>query len=107
MAHQVKVLENTPQTRSLVANPAYPKIASVPVAVTGGSAGPKTFVQKIQSAYKTVVVFVGAILALLTQIGPLMNFIPESQRVYYTGAVLFLTAVSTFLVQNQKFVDEL
>lgn len=103
----MKVLENTPTIQSLVTNPTRPDIKSVPVKVIAGSNGPLTFKQKVQSAYKAIVAFVGTLLTLVSQIQSLTPFLPEQYRHWIGLGLTGLTLVSTLLTTNQKFVESL
>jgi hypothetical protein len=70
-------------------------------------AGSVTFFDKVKGYYHTLITVVGSILALLNQFTPLTNFLPDNVRGAITAAILFLTAVSNFLVSNQQWVNDL
>lgn len=103
-----KRIERIPaaQVRTLVADPTV-ETKAVMVKVVESTDGPVTWKEKVKKSYKAAVTFVGALVTLLTQVGPITEVLPEKIRVYLGIATVGVTALLTFLVKNQVWVDEL
>jgi len=60
----------------------------------------------IRKYYKTVVAAVGALLVLLNEVTPVLDFIPDGTAKHvFNVAVTIVTAVSVFLVKNEPLVE--
>lgn len=76
-------------------------------AVVNSKAGPLTWRDKVKEYYHTIIIFVTSLVALLTQITPLGNFLPEQYRGWLAAAVLIVGTILTFLKSNEVWVQKL
>lgn len=70
-------------------------------------AGPVTWRDKIKAYYHTVIIVVTGLLAFLTEVTPLGNFLPDQYRAWFAGGVLFVGSLVTFLKSNETWVNNL
>lgn len=80
---------------------------AVTVKVTKETDGPVTLIQKLQGYYKALIVLVGAILVIVNQATPIVNFLPANIQHYFNSIVVVLTAISVILVKNQTWINSL
>jgi hypothetical protein len=106
MAQRIELI--TPgQIQNADAGTAPPlQTTQIPVVVTG-TADKVGWLQKIKSSYKAIVAFIGALVILASQIQAITPFLPAQFRGWIGAGVAILTAISTFLVSNEKWVDNL
>lgn len=75
--------------------------------VVNVKAGPVTWRDKVKAYYHTVIIVVTGLLAFLTEVTPLGNFLPDQYRAWFAGGVLFVGALVTFLKSNETWVNNL
>jgi hypothetical protein len=88
-------------TKSRIAvppNTAVHSLVTAPqVQVLETGVGPAMLIDKFKAYYKSAIVLVGAVLAILNQVSPLGAFLPATARGWLTTAIAVLTVVSAFL----------
>jgi len=62
--------------------------------------------QRIAGAWKAIIAFIGAVLTLLTQIGPFAHFLPPQYKALIGTATAVLTGILTFMKANEHWVDD-
>jgi len=107
MAYKVKRVSKAaaPNIASFVSE--QPHNQAIPVKVVSGSEGPLTIKQKFQAGYKATVAFVATLATLATQVQTLTPFLPDRERTWIGVGVAIIGTISTFLVKNEEFVENL
>lgn len=78
-----------------------------PVKVVNAKTGPVGFLDKAKGYYKGLIAAVGAILVIVNELTPLLNFLPGQDKQYVTLVIGVLTTAATFLKSNEHWVDDL
>jgi hypothetical protein len=68
--------------------------------------GTVTVLDRVRGYYKGLIALIGALLVTINELTPITDFLPADQRHWITIAVSALTALSTTLVANEKWVDD-
>ena len=83
------------------------KAANGTPAVIDSKPGPVTKVDKAKEYYHTIIAVVTAILAFLTEVGPIGDALGDPVKTWVTGAIVFIGALLTFLKSNEVWVQRL
>lgn len=105
MATRIEAVRNSSGQLHTVA--AVVPTPAVKVKVTKRTDGPVTLLQKLQGYYKAGIAFVAAVLVILNEVTPITDFLPGTVKHYFDVIVAIVTAISTLLVKNQQWVDDL
>lgn len=84
-----------------VHGPVAPKVQ-----VLTTSTGLVTWADKLKGYYKGLITAVGAVLVIANELTPAFDFLPVQDKAYVTAGIAALTALSTFLVSNEHWVDD-
>lgn len=93
---------------TLAADPNAPKVGSVPVVVASQTVGPVSFFQKLAGYYKSLIVLIGSVLALLVapEIGPFEHLLPPTEQKWLTLGIAALTVFLTWLKSNEHWFED-
>lgn len=69
--------------------------------------GSVTFLDKAKGYYKGLIAALTALLVIVNEVTPVLNFLPGQDKQYVTAAIAVVGVALTFLKDNEHFVDDL
>jgi predicted benzoate:H+ symporter BenE len=60
----------------------------------------------LKGYYKGAITAITALLVIVNELTPVLNFLPGQDKQYVTAAIAFVGAVLTFLKDNEHWVDD-
>lgn len=108
--HELPEVDPVEPVKQQVEVEVVPQTVGPPVAktvVVNQANGTVGFFDKVKNYYKGLIVAVGSILAILTQVSGFVGFIPGPVAGYVTTGIAILTTALTFLKSNEVWVQKL